>query len=217
LNDLDRKSAAHIRSQLGRTHPADFRALLLGVAPIDRDAWLDLALGLEEIPDYGEALPRGCTPYLPCSVDALLRIVELAQVRASDVFVDLGAGVGRAAAFVHLITGAGVVGLEIQPHLAVAARALAANLRTSRVVSVVGDAAKLTSAIAIGTVFFLYCPFGGDRLDQVLDDLEAIARTRTIRICCVDLPLPPRDWLTLETSSRGDVAIYRSAVRSASQ
>jgi SAM-dependent methyltransferase len=210
LNDLDRKSAEQLRSQLGRTHPADFRAGLLGVAPVDRDAWLDLALGLEEIPDDGAALPRGCTPYLPCSVDALLRIVELAEVRASDVFVDLGAGVGRAAALVHLLTGAAVVGVEIQPHLAASGRALAERLRTSRVASVEGDVVDRAGFIASGTVFFLYAPFGGDRLERVLDDLEAIARTRTIRIGCVDLPLPPRDWLTLETASQGDVTLYRS-------
>jgi len=34
-------------------------------------------------------------------------------------------------------------------------------------------------------VFFLYCPFSGVRLERFLDDLEDIAQTREIRVCCV--------------------------------
>ncbi len=44
--------------------------------------------------------------------------------------------------------------------------------------------------------------------------LEPIARARTIHICCVDLPLPPRDWLTLASAASPEVAIYRSISRS---
>jgi len=40
------------------------------------------------------------------------------------------------------------------------------------------------------SVFFLYRPFGGERLARVLGDLEHIARTRELRVCCIDLPLP---------------------------
>jgi hypothetical protein len=35
---------------------------------------------------------------LPCSIDALLGVLDLAPVRASDVFVDIGLGPERAAA-----------------------------------------------------------------------------------------------------------------------
>jgi len=61
-------------------------------------------------------------------------------------------------------------------------------------------------------VFFLYCPFSGARLERVLDDLESIARTREIRVCCVDLPLPPRAWLALAAPPSGDLAVYRSTL-----
>src|SRR4029078_9775031 len=99
----------------GQHDPSMFRAALLRVPPTERDAWLDLVLRLGELPDDGPALPRDCVPYLPCPVDALLRIVDQAPVRASDVFVDVGSGLGRAAALVHLLTGAATIGLEIQP------------------------------------------------------------------------------------------------------
>lgn len=190
--------------------PSEFRAALLRVAPAERDAWLDHVLGLRDVPDDGPDLPRGCVPYVPCPVDAMLRMVEQADVRSSDVFVDVGSGAGRAAAFVHLLTGAAVIGIEIQPGLVRAARELASRLALSRVTSVQGDAARLDGRIPSGTVFFLYCPFSGDRLVNVLTDLESIARTRVIRVCCLDLPLPPSPWLTLEPQASGDLAIYWS-------
>ncbi|WP_394831521.1 hypothetical protein LVJ94_33920 [Pendulispora rubella] len=209
-----RENAERIRSRIagGAHDPAEFRASLLSVPPDARDAWLDLVFGLSELPDDGPDLPPGCVPYLPCSVDTLLRVVEQAGVQASDVFVDVGGGLGRAAAFVHLLTGAGAMAIEVQSKLVAAARDLAARLRVPRVACIEGDAAELTGCITIGSVFFLYCPFSGERLANVLAALESIARTRTIRVCCVDLPLPPCPWLALEPPRSGDLAIYRSTL-----
>ncbi len=213
MDDSHRASAERVRSLFERGSPdrAMFRASLLAMPPAFRDQWLDVVFRLGELPDDGPALPSGCVPYLPSSVDALLRVVEEAPVRASDVFVDVGSGLGRAAALVHLLTGAAAIGIEIQPHLLVAARALAERLLLSRVSSVEGDAARLAGYIPIGSVFFLYCPFGGERLARVLGDLEHIARTRDLRVCCIDMPLPPCSWLTPDPRRGGDLAIYRSA------
>jgi SAM-dependent methyltransferase len=214
VHEEHRESAEQVRSRIerGQHDPSTFRAALLRVPPTERDAWLDLVLGLGELPDDGPELPRDGVPYLPSSVDVLLRMVEQAPVRASDVFVDVGSGVGRAAALVHLLTGAAAIGVEIQPGLVRAARGLAARLLASRVSYVEGDAAQLAGLVTIGSVFFLYCPFSGDRLTKVLADIESIARTRMIRICCVDLPLPPCSWLTLAPHVSGDLAIYRSTL-----
>ena len=198
------------RIQRHRPDPEAFRSALLSVAPTQRDAWLDRVLGLRDLPEDGPDLPRGCVPYFPCSVDALLRMVEQARVRSSDVFVDVGSGLGRAAAFVHLLTGAEGIGIEVQSGLVCAARDLTTRLLGSRVSFVEGDAATLTGVIEIGSVFFLYCPFSGGRLVKVLGDLEVIARTRRIRVCCLDLPLPACPWLTLESPLAGDLAVYRS-------
>ena len=189
--------------------PAVFRESLANVPPSERDAWIDHVFGLAELPEDGPELPRGCVPYLPSSVDTLIRAADLANVQAHDVFVDVGSGLGRAAAFMHLLTGAGAIGIEIQESLVRGSRELAARLNAPRVAVVHGDAARLTGYMMIGSVFFLYCPFGGARLNGVLDDLESIAGTRPIRICCVDLPLPPRRWLTA-VSVAGDLAVYRS-------
>lgn len=214
MDEIHRESAERMRERIlaAEVTPAVFRAALTAVPPADRDAWLDWLFGLDTIPEDGPHLPRGCVPYMPCSVDALLRIVDYADVRDSDVFVDLGSGVGRAAAVMHLLTGAATIGLEIQPELVRAARNLTSRLNVMRFSVIEGDAARLAGHITIGSVFFLYCPFSGDRLEKVLEDLEPIARTRPIRVCCVDLPLPPRPWLTLAAAPSGDLAIYRSTL-----
>src|SRR5690349_13775805 len=149
--------------------PAAFRAALLGVPAGARDAWVDRVLGLDDLPADGPALPPGGVPYLPSPVDLLLRVVDEAPVRSTDVFVDVGAGPGRAIALVHLLTGAGAIGLEVQPELAAAARGLTARLGLSRVRCIEGDAATVAASMVVGSVFFLYCPFSGARLAKVLD------------------------------------------------
>lgn len=215
MDAVHRRSAETARSQIARerAEPSLFRASLTRVPAAERDAWLDLVLDLGELPDDGPELPRGCVPYVPCPVDTLLRVVEHAPVRASDVFVDIGSGAGRATALVHLLTGATVMGLEIQPALVRAARDLFARLHMSRASCAQGDAASLAGQVRTGTVFFLYCPFSGDRLAKLVADLEPLARTRMIRVCCVDVPLPPCPWLTPAGPARpGDLAIYRSTL-----
>ena len=207
---LTSAEAARRSIDSGQHDPAGFRAALLGVPARDRDAWVDRVLGLDDVPPDGPALPTGGVPYLPCGVDVLLQMVDAAPVRSDDVFVDVGAGVGRALALVHLLTGAGAIGIEVQPELVRAARGLAAGLSLSRVKCVEGDAAVVAAFMVVGSVFFLYCPFSGARLEKVIDDLEPIARARPLRICCVDLPLPPRPWLTRDPGRTGALEIYRS-------
>ena len=219
MNQSHRASAEKVRLLIerGSLDRGVFRDALLSIPPAIRDQWLDVVFGLGDLPSDGPDLPRGCVPYLPSSVDVLLRVIEQAPVRASDTVVDVGSGLGRAAALVHLLTGAAVIGLEIQPHLIVGARDLAARLLLSRVATVEGDAAKLAGYIPIGSVFLLYCPFGGQRLVRLLDDLEPIARTRELRVCCIDLPLPRCNWLTLDPPLAADLAIYRSTIFDAGQ
>ncbi len=175
--------------------PNSFRRALERVPHAERDSWFDAVLGLSEVPEDGAELPRGCVPYLPCSVDAVLDAVNLVGVDASDVFVDVGAGIGRAALLANLLTGARAVGLEIQPSLVERARALTAGMGVSGVELVVCDAVDAARTVPTGTVFFLYCPFDATRVERFLDALEPVARARPVRLVCVDMPPLARNWL----------------------
>lgn len=182
----------------------------MSVPPLERDAWVDRVLGLAMDMEDGPELPRGCTPYLPCPVDAVLAAVDEAGVDASDVFVDVGFGVGRAGLLVRLLTGAAVIGIEVQSSLVSVARNLAQELKLERFAVVHGDATRLGRFVVIGSVFFFYCPFGGPALNRLVDDLEDIAKTRALRLCGVNTDFPARPWLLSVQGERPDLVVYRT-------
>ena len=197
-------------SVAGPSALGDFAEALRGVPAIDRDAWVNERLGLEPPPDDGPELPGGCVPYLPCPAGSLLRLVETAAIDRSDLFVDIGAGVGRASVIVHLLTGARALGVEVQSQLVRMAQALTGRLQLGDVRFLEADAATLPEAALAGTVFFLYCPFSGARLQKVLDQLRAVAQRRPIRVACVDLPLPSCPWLEAIGAHTPELTVYRS-------
>lgn len=195
-----------------KVSPATFRAALDAVPLLHREAWCDVVVGLgdDAFPDDGDDLPRGCVPYLPCPVASLLALVDAAHIGPNDVIVDVGSGVGRAAILLSLLSGAAAVGLEVQRHLVERSRALAAILGPSLAdFSVVeGDVAGLQSSddqgehrpsLVDATVFLLYCPFSGARLERFFDVLgDVVARRppgRDFHVGVVDMPLPTRPWL----------------------
>lgn len=206
------QSAEDVRSAIvsRACKPAHFRQALLDVPTRDRDAWVDAVLGMGEVLEDGPELPQGCVPYLPCGVDALIRLADRVPIGPRDVFVDIGSGMGRAAVFMHLLTGARVVGVEVQSAHVRAARDLVTRMGLADVRFVQGDAADIPAACKTGTVFFLYCPFGTMRLVRFLGHLQPIACARPISVGLVDLPLPPCTWLTRVGADDGDLAIYRS-------
>ena len=208
-------SAAHrLRSRLiaGSVTPQVLQAALNDSPPEQRDAWLDLLWDIDEIPDDDPDLPRGCVPYLPCPVATVVNAVHDAGVTPADVFVDIGAGTGRTAFLAHVLTGAASIGIEIQPALVRAAVARADWLNLSRLRFIEGDAVDWVRFVNIGSVFFLYCPFSGERLDRFLDALEDVARVRCIRICSVDLPLLDRQWLARMPSTAKELHVYQSTL-----
>jgi len=209
-----RSAAVRLRSELrgDRVTPATFAAALSEIPPRDRDQWLDLLWDIDEIPPDDPNLPRGSVPYLPCAVETVLDALYLAGVTCHDVFVDVGSGAGRAALLAHLRTGAGCIGLEIQPVLARTAQGRADWLSLSRMRFLEGDAADMVRFITTGTVFFLYCPFSGARLRRFLDGLEDVARARPIRVCCVDMPPLDPPWLARIPSTSSRIDVYRSTL-----
>ncbi len=155
-------------------------------------------------------MPRGCVPYLPCAIGTLLRLVDEAGITDADVVVDVGSGVGRAALVLRLVTGARVIGIEIQPPLVECAREHAARLRTE-VTFFTSDAAALGHETIGASVYFLYCPFGGAHLAAFLDRLAARYETRPFRIATVDMPDLDAAWLVPVAAASPELRLYRSS------
>ncbi len=110
----------------------------------------------------------------------ILDLVKQSKITSEDVFYDLGAGLGHVPILVHLLSGATAKGVELEPTYCAHARAIAANLQLARVTFIEADAR--TAAYSDGTVFFLYTPFEGRMLQEVLARLREEASSRRIRI-----------------------------------
>jgi hypothetical protein len=186
---------------------ASLNERLLAIPPEGRDTWVDQLLGIAA-PPPDRALPPGAVPYLPCGVDEILAMLRDVPLGADDVFVDLGAGLGRVVMLVHLLSGVRTVGIEIQPHLVEAARARSRALG----IDVTFEQANVVDCELDGSVFFLYAPFNGALLARVLDKLHGLAMRRTFVVCAVDLELHA-DWLVPRASSHRAVALYDVAAR----
>jgi SAM-dependent methyltransferase len=162
--------------------------------------WLDeLVGGILELgePD-GDAKPPGpeMVFYQPTPARHILRLIEVAGLTGDDVFVDLGSGLGHVALLISILTSARAVGVEVEAAYLASARECAARLRLGRAVFVEGDARR--ADFSVGTVFYLYTPFTGSMLAEVLARLRTESAGRAIRICTLGpcaLVVAEEGWL----------------------
>jgi hypothetical protein len=142
--------------------------------------------------------------YQPTPGRAILDLIDRVELRAEDVFVDLGSGLGWVVLLVACLTPARAIGIELEPSYCESARSVARRLNLGRATFIAEDAraAFLHSA----TVYFMYTPFRGALLQRVLERLHAEATQRTIRVCSYgpcSAELARLPWLV----PRGDRAI----------
>jgi hypothetical protein len=207
-------AAARADIQSGALRGGALMDRLLSIPVFERDAWLDAVLGYGELPDDEPTLPRGAVPYLPCGVAEILTMVREIPLRAEDVLVDLGSGLGRVVILAHLLTDARGLGIEIQDALVQRAETCRAALGLPDVSFVRADA---TEVELDGSVFFLYSPFNGEMLTRVVARIEAVARRRPVGICAVDLELPDVSWLSRRATSSSSVTLYDGSPSSVAQ
>ncbi|MBX3051507.1 MAG: hypothetical protein KF753_08545 [Caldilineaceae bacterium] len=134
--------------------------------------------------------------YQPTPARIVLEMVERMDFRPDDIFYDIGSGLGQVAILVHLLTGVQTRGVEIEPAYADYARRCAEGLNLPAVQFIRGDAR--TAAYANGSIFFLYTPFTGQMLDQVLERLRQVSTRQQIRLCTFGPCTPQVDgqlWL----------------------
>jgi hypothetical protein len=197
------------------------RAFVRCAGPASRDRGYDaLDLLFAELLDAG-ALSDECAvrepemvAYQPTPGRAILALLERVDLQSDDVLVDLGSGLGWVVLLVALLSEARTVGVEFEPTYCEYARSCARALNLSRAELVQADARE--ASLANGTVFFLYTPFRGEMLQQVLARLRAEAAQRPIRVCTYG-PCTPEvataSWLCARGASdfRDDeVAVFDS-------
>lgn len=144
------------------------------------DVFLNGVLGMDYAPAETVQLQSGMIGYHPTPARVILALIERLRLQATDVFYDLGSGLGRVALLVGLLTPALARGIEFEPAYCAYAQQRAADLRLTRVTFLPGDVRQ--ADYGDGTVFFLYTPFTGHILREVLARLQTVAQTRPITL-----------------------------------
>jgi len=144
------------------------------------DIFVNGILHLDHLPETTQNLQPGMIGYHPTPARVILAMIEHVPLSADEVFYDLGAGLGRVVLLVGLLTAAHVKGVEFEPAYCTYAQQLADSLHLSRATFLNVDARQ--ADYADGTLFFLYTPFTGRMLQEVLAKLEAVARTHPITL-----------------------------------
>jgi hypothetical protein len=144
----------------------------------------------------------------------IFALIEKAAFKPQDVFFDLGSGLGQVAILVNLLGSVMSKGVEYEPAFYNYASKCAADLHVNDVEFIHKDARN--ADYSSGTVFFMYSPFEGKMLLEVLRNLQNEAKKRRIRIftygSCTRV-LAKLNWLRINDSitySSGEFCEFHS-------
>lgn len=150
--------------------------------------------------------------YQPTPARHIFDLIRRGPVSERDVLFDLGAGLGHVSLLATLCAGARSVGIEIEPAYVRCARRCARALGLSGVTFLQQDVRE--ADLSAGSVFFLYTPFTGSILGEVLSLLRNESATRAIRICTFGpctMTVAREAWLdAVGPVEPGRIAVFRS-------
>jgi SAM-dependent methyltransferase len=141
----------------------------------------------------------------------ILDMINEMPLTSADRFYDLGSGLGRVPILVSLLTDAHAVGIEYEPTYIHYSRRSAQKLGLMDVEFRNMDARDVD--FSDGTVLFMYSPFTGSILRNVLDRLRDLSRERRITLCTYGpctLVIEQETWLHPIRWTQGE--IYRLAI-----
>jgi hypothetical protein len=144
------------------------------------DMFINGLLLIQAVPTETKAREPEMVSYQQTPARIIFELVEKAYLTGEDVFYDLGSGLGQVPTLVNLLTGATARGVEFEPAYCDYARVCAADLNLSGVEFINADAR--TANYSEGTVFFMYTPFEGSILQEVLEKLRGESGRRRIRL-----------------------------------
>lgn len=144
------------------------------------DIFINRLFFFEAMPEQTKDLEPEMVYYQKTPARAVFDLAESSHLTKEDVFVDIGSGWGQVAFLVHLLAGITVRGIEFEPAFCDYARACAAELYLSHVSFINRDARQ--ADYSEGTVFFMFTPFRGDILREVLALLQRESLGRRIKM-----------------------------------
>jgi len=175
------------------------------------DLFINGLLSVRLVPEQTKALEPEMVFYQKTPARILFELADKCDFAEDDVFFDLGSGLGQAAILINLLTGAKVKGIEFEPAFCDYSRDCAASLNLSGITFINTDARQ--ADYSDGTVLFMYTPFNGAMMNEVLARLKMVSLQRKIRIITYG-PCTPQvaaqSWLHPVTPS-GD-KIYQPAI-----
>lgn len=186
--------------------------------PVDGERYDHLDALLSGILQLDEPDPDGSEPheemvfYQPTPARHILELIRRAGISERDVLIDLGSGLGHVPLLVAICTGARCIGIEWEANYVDCARRCASTMNLSDVTFIRQDARE--ADLSMGTVFYLYTPFKGAMLSEMLVILKREAGAREIRICtlgpCTEI-VAREQWLERLDAARFDkLALFRS-------
>ena len=146
----------------------------------DLDLFINGLLTDRELPVEIKEREPGMIYFQKTPARIILELIKKAAFQHGDVFYDLGSGLGQATILVSLLASVISKGVEYEPAYVNYARACAAGLNLSDTHFINEDARY--ADYSSGNVFFMYTPFEGEILREVLLLLYAEAKNRKIRI-----------------------------------
>jgi len=145
------------------------------------DDLLGGVLQLQE-PDARRAeLEAEMVAYQPTPARHILDWIGRAGLAEQDVVMDLGSGLGHVTLLTAICTQARSVGIEVDAGYVDCARRSAEALNLSNAMFMRQDVRE--ADLSLGTVFYLYTPFVGTMMREVLDLLQRETAEREIRVC----------------------------------
>lgn len=211
LAAFDAEIAAEFSCRLANEKPSpdEFRTWLNEHTSYEAGVWGKPHYGYENLdflldevllpePQPSPSLPpeEGMVRYEAMPASVILELSERVDFAEKGAFYDLGSGLGKVTALVHLLSGAPCVGVEYQPDFCGYATEQAQRLELSGIRYLNADARQADYASA--RVFFFFNPFGGEIFPVVLERLRLEAKKEEILIASYgssSLPLSEYAWL----------------------
>jgi precorrin-6B methylase 2 len=170
------------------------------------DLFINRLIHPDAIPEQTRDLEPEMVYYQKTPARIVFELVEKLKFKKSDVFLDLGSGLGQVAILVNLLTGVTTRGIEFEPAFCEYAMDCASVLNLNKVTFVTTDARD--ADYSKGSIFFMFTPFKGEIMQQVLRALRNESLKRKIKIvtygpCTAEVAL--QNWLQINDPENNHV------------